>query len=68
MTPDTDLRNVDLNLLLVFDVLYRTRSTTRAAESLHLTQPSVSNALKRLRRELNLGMAPQGRSRKRLAP
>ncbi|MGB8422780.1 LysR family transcriptional regulator [Paraburkholderia sp.] len=49
MTPDTDLRNVDLNLLLVFDVLYRTRSTTRAAESLHLTQPSVSNALKRLR-------------------
>jgi DNA-binding transcriptional LysR family regulator len=49
MTPDTDLRNVDLNLLLVFDVLYRTRSTTRAAQSLHLTQPSVSNALKRLR-------------------
>ncbi|MGA7777408.1 MAG: LysR family transcriptional regulator [Paraburkholderia sp.] len=49
MAPDTDLRNVDLNLLLVFDVLYRTRSTTRAAQSLHLTQPSVSNALKRLR-------------------
>ena len=44
-----DLRNVDLNLLLVFDVLYRTRNTTRAAESLHLTQPSVSNALRRLR-------------------
>jgi DNA-binding transcriptional LysR family regulator len=33
----------------VFDVLYRTRSTTRAAQSLNLTQPSVSNALKRLR-------------------
>ncbi|TDN69984.1 LysR family transcriptional regulator [Paraburkholderia sp. BL10I2N1] len=49
MTPDTALDNIDLNLLLVFDVLYRTRSTTRAAESLHLTQPSVSNALKRLR-------------------
>src|ERR1700761_6513576 len=49
MTPDTALRNIDLNLLLVFDVLYRTRSTTRAAQSLHLTQPSVSNALKRLR-------------------
>ena len=29
---------------------------------------AVGNALKRLRRELNLGMAPQGRSRKRLAP
>jgi DNA-binding transcriptional LysR family regulator len=49
MKANIDLRNVDLNLLLVFDVLYRTRSTTRAAESLHLTQPSVSNALKRLR-------------------
>src|ERR1700684_640711 len=49
MSPDNDLRNVDLNLLRVFDVLYRTRSTTRAAQSLHLTQPSVSNALKRLR-------------------
>jgi DNA-binding transcriptional LysR family regulator len=49
MSLDNDLRNVDLNLLRVFDVLYRTRSTTRAAEALHLTQPSVSNALKRLR-------------------
>src|ERR1700742_1530086 len=49
MKAKTELRNVDLNLLLVFDVLYRTRSTTQAAESLHLTQPSVSNALKRLR-------------------
>ncbi|VWB79858.1 LysR family transcriptional regulator [Burkholderia lata] len=49
MEHDPDLRNIDLNLLLVFDVLYRTRSTTRAADALHLTQPSVSNALKRLR-------------------
>ncbi|MEO7053890.1 MAG: LysR family transcriptional regulator [Rhizomicrobium sp.] len=49
MNSDNDLRNVDLNLLRVFGVLYRTRSTTRAAQALHLTQPSVSNALKRLR-------------------
>ncbi|GLQ51905.1 LysR family transcriptional regulator [Dyella flava] len=49
MAPHTDLRHIDLNLLLVFDALYRDRSTTRAAESLHLTQPAVSNALKRLR-------------------
>ena len=41
MDHDPDLRNIDLNLLLVFDVLYRTRSATRAAESLHLTQPCV---------------------------
>jgi DNA-binding transcriptional LysR family regulator len=49
MKATLDLRNIDLNLLLVFDVLYRTRNTTRAAEALHLTQPAVSNALRRLR-------------------
>ena len=49
MKANIDLRNIDLNLLLVFDVIYRTRNTTRAAEQLHLTQPAVSNALKRLR-------------------
>jgi DNA-binding transcriptional LysR family regulator len=37
MKPNTDLRTIDLNLLLVFEVLYRTRNTTRAAEALHLT-------------------------------
>lgn len=49
MKSNLDLRSVDLNLLLVFAVLYRTRNTTRAAEALNLTQPAVSNALKRLR-------------------
>ncbi len=49
MKTVTSLRNIDLNLLLVFDVLYRMRSTTRAADALNLTQPAVSNALKRLR-------------------
>ncbi|MFP3613150.1 LysR family transcriptional regulator [Paraburkholderia sp. SIMBA_050] len=40
---------MDLNLLLVFDSLLRTRSTTLAADELNLTQSSISNALKRLR-------------------
>jgi DNA-binding transcriptional LysR family regulator len=53
MKGHTDLRNIDLNLLLVFDVIYRVRSTTRAAEQLHLTQPAVSNALKRLREQFD---------------
>jgi DNA-binding transcriptional LysR family regulator len=44
-----ELRSIDLNLMLVLNVLYRCRSTTRAAQALHLAQPSVSNALKRLR-------------------
>jgi len=49
MRANIDLRNIDLNLLLIFDAIYRSRNTTRAAEQLHLTQPAVSNALKRLR-------------------
>ncbi|GGD27100.1 transcriptional regulator [Microbacterium faecale] len=40
---------VDLNLLRTFVVVYRARNITRAAETLHLSQPAVSHALKRLR-------------------
>ncbi|MDO6475153.1 LysR family transcriptional regulator [Alteromonas sp. 1_MG-2023] len=39
----------DLNLLVVFDAIYRTGSITRAAQSLHLSQSAVSHALNRLR-------------------
>jgi DNA-binding transcriptional LysR family regulator len=45
-----NIRNVDLNLLKVFDALFDERSVTRAAERLNLTQPTVSGLLKRLRR------------------
>ncbi len=44
------LDQVDLNLFVVFDVIYDTRNLTRAAEILCLSQPAVSNALARLRR------------------
>jgi DNA-binding transcriptional LysR family regulator len=44
------LRDVDLNLLVVFQLLYRERKTTLVAESLGITQPSVSHALARLRK------------------
>lgn len=40
---------LDLNLLRVFMVVYRTRSFTQAAQELDLTQSSVSNAIGRLR-------------------
>ncbi|TVL32316.1 LysR family transcriptional regulator [Shewanella xiamenensis] len=40
---------LDLNLLRVFMVVYRTRSFTKAAQELDLTQSSVSNAIGRLR-------------------
>lgn len=47
------LRHFDLNLLLVFEMLMRERHVTRAAEKLHLSQPALSHALKRLRESLD---------------
>src|SRR3990167_2434999 len=44
-----NLRALDLNLLPVLEAIYAERSLTRASESLHITQPAVSNALSRLR-------------------
>lgn len=43
----------DLNLLYVFEAMWRDRSVTLAAENLGLTQAAVSSALKRLRMEHN---------------
>ncbi len=43
------LEGIDLNLLHVFDVVYRERNLTRAAERLALTPSAVSHALTRLR-------------------
>ena len=45
----TNLRSVDLNLLVVLDALLIERNVTRAAQRLHLSQPAVSHALDRLR-------------------
>ncbi len=61
-----NLNQVDLNLFIVFDAIYSERNLTRAAETLHITQPAVSNALTRLRNTFNdqlfvrtpQGMAP----------
>ena len=47
-TP-SPFRTLDLNLLRVFDEVMAERSLTRAAHNLSLTQPAVSNALRRLR-------------------
>jgi len=43
------IKDVDLNLLRLFDAVYRTRSVSRAAQSLGLTQPAASQGLTRLR-------------------
>jgi DNA-binding transcriptional LysR family regulator len=44
-----NFRTLDLNLLRVFDVVMVERNVTRAAAQLSMTQPAVSNALRRLR-------------------
>ncbi|MEJ6021266.1 LysR family transcriptional regulator [Ramlibacter sp. PS4R-6] len=47
-----NFRNLDLNLLRVFDQVMAERNLTRAARNLAMTQPAVSNALSRLREQL----------------
>lgn len=47
--PPVNFRTLDLNLLKVFDVVMAERNVTRAAARLAMTQPAVSNALRRLR-------------------
>ena len=44
-----DINRLDLNLLRVFDAVYRHRSVSRAAEELGLSQPAASQAVTRLR-------------------
>jgi DNA-binding transcriptional LysR family regulator len=45
-----DLKDVDLNLLVVFNQLLIERRVSKVAERLGLSQPAVSNALARLRK------------------
>ncbi|MCG8416860.1 MAG: LysR family transcriptional regulator [Proteobacteria bacterium] len=44
--------DIDLNLFVVFDEVYRHRSVSHAARVLHVSQPAVSHALARLRETL----------------
>jgi DNA-binding transcriptional LysR family regulator len=46
-----NIANFDLNLLRVFDAMFTERNVTRAAQRVFLSQPAVSHALARLRKE-----------------
>ena len=48
-----NIRDFDLNLLLVFEAKYSSGNISRAADNLDLSQPAVSNALSRLRKQLD---------------
>jgi len=47
------MKQVDLNLFVIFDAIMREHSITAAAEQLAMTQPSVSNAVARMRHAWN---------------
>jgi DNA-binding transcriptional LysR family regulator len=47
------MRDFDLNLVRTFVLLYETRSVTATAESLHVTQPTISYSLQKLRRRFS---------------
>jgi DNA-binding transcriptional LysR family regulator len=65
---DPNISRADLNLLVVFDAVARTRSVTTAADSLSLSQPAVSHALKRLRTIMRDPLFVRGRDGLVLTP
>lgn len=48
-----NIKDIDLNLLVFFDALMREKNVSRAAETLEISQPALSNALSRLRKQLD---------------
>jgi len=48
-----NIAKIDLNLLVYLDALLREKNVTKAAGQLNITQPAMSNGLKRLRNLLN---------------
>ena len=71
-----NLKNVDLNLLVIFEAVYATGNISRAAERLGMSQPAVSNALARLRDLVGdplfvrgpRGVAPTAKTRQLINP
>jgi DNA-binding transcriptional LysR family regulator len=54
MTIDeSKFAGIDLNLLVVFMVLFRERSVSKTAQCLNLKQPAISGSLSRLRARFN---------------
>lgn len=73
---DMNINDVDLNLLRTFETVYSTKSISRAAEQLDMSQPALSNALARLRQQMGdhlftrsgSGVAPTARAEAMIGP
>ncbi len=73
---ETTLRSVDLNLITVFDAVMQEQNITRAAQTLGMSQPAVSNAVSRLKIMFNdelfmrngRGIKPTQRARQLFGP
>ncbi|NEI69209.1 LysR family transcriptional regulator [Rhizobium lusitanum] len=73
-TPN--INSIDLNLLRVFDAVFRERNILRAAQRLGMSQPAASHALARLRHSLDddlfvrsaQGMLPTSRAEQLAEP
>lgn len=71
-----ELRDIDLNLLILFESVYSTGNVGRAATRLGLTQPAASNGLARLRKLLDdplfsrtpKGVVPTARAQQLIGP
>lgn len=70
------MADFDLNLVRTFVLLYETRSVTATAEALHVTQPTISYSLQKLRRRFGdelfrrtgAGLAPTTTARELYEP
>src|SRR5687767_11900810 len=49
MLNETDLSRIDLNLLVLFEIVFQERHVGRSAERLHLSPSAISHGLGRLR-------------------
>lgn len=57
-----DTGHFDLNLVRIFVLLYETRSVTATAEAVHVSQPTVSHSLGKLRRHFDDELFRRGRN------
>jgi DNA-binding transcriptional LysR family regulator len=71
-----NLKNIDLNLLVVFEAIYTAGNISHAADHLAMSQPAVSNALARLRDLIGdplfvraaRGVEPTGKAKDMIGP